>query len=145
MVRMAPKKCNLGQVKKSALEKEKGLMMPASQDRKIKDIRECYWNRIKVSINFKQVAFRSSATLVRPLLAKLLCPKNGIIGIKLKCKQQIKQVALKAADFVKVDKETSAIVANTGNKNVADTFVLLGYNKQKYLALCQIKVEIFQN
>ena len=55
-----------------------------------------------------------------PLLTNFLCPIDGVNGIKLlKCKQQTKKVALKAADFIKVDNENSAIVANTCNKNVA--------------------------
>ena len=41
------------------------------------------------------------------------------MALILKCKQQTKKVELKAADFIKVDDETSAIVANTGNGIVA--------------------------
>ena len=35
-----------------------------------------------------------------PLVKKILCPIDGENGIKQKCKQQTKEVALKATDFL---------------------------------------------
>ena len=49
----------------------------------------------------------------------LLWPIDGVNGIKLKYKQQKILLALKATNFMRVVDETSAIVANKGNKYVA--------------------------
>ena len=54
-----------------------------------------------------------------PLVTTQLCPIDGLNGIKLKYKQQKILLALKATNFMRVVDETSAIVANKGNKCVA--------------------------
>ena len=66
-----------------------------------------------------------------PLVTFFLCPIDGVNGIKLKCKQETKYVPLKAADFIVVDDETSAIVANMGFKIMALKIDLLPLHKHK--------------